>query len=504
MPNSEDFLRPDPGGEYSIFWGYTLSSLLSVIGSVSVCLTGFLFPSMVKNKIFSKMIIAMSFLNLIQASAGMFGYPVNDTSCIIQGVMANFGAKGSWLFSVVIGYQLRHQLNHGTIALSMRSIMLLFSAVQLFSLLMPFLYKPGGYGNYETTYYSFKGGIQCLIYSDDLENWYDATFINWTVWVFVTIFGLFVNSALLLLDAPALKAKLSGEAYAKAAQLRSSSHIYLYIVMIVYIPLAIANSVLYFDLIRTGHFTHPKEREILWVQITSAWGNLDGFWTGIAYFYYGEEARRRWSALLGKYILGQCWLFVADKVKKGFVYVFCGPAMKMMCAKAIDPSEKADDDDFADNDEVRDGSFNAMGKSSAANSDADRADAAPNPLPSKKRPSRNANANTSVSPLHVLNEGSVKDLDGIEVEESQDVMDDDDFQRLVRGAYAENDVTRNSIQVLDVVESRTSLGNWIMSAIEGSSNTTASNKNGISTANRSARNLDIDRGVSPTSTPQEL
>ena len=75
---------------------------------------------------------------------------------------------------------------------------------------------------------------------------------------------------------------------------------------------------------------------------------------------------------------------------------------------------------------------------------------------------------------------------------SPDVMDDDDFQRLLRSSYIEHAVTRASLQV-ETTDSRASVGNWIMSRISrlsggdenpttsaGLSNTNSNNASGMS------------------------
>ena len=437
---------------------------------------------MVKNKIFSKMVVIMSACNLIQAGAGMIGFPLHDEACVVQAALANFGAKGSWFFALLLGYQLRHQLNHGKVAMSMSTAMLLFCGVQLISMLMPYFVIGDGYGLYP----AFKGRVQCFIYSPDLIMWYDATFINWTVWVLVTVVGLSANSLLLILDAPALKLKFSPETYAKAAHLRYSSQVYLAIVLIVYLPLAVVNMYLYIDMRHTQRSLLPTEAEASAVRVACAWGNLDGFLTGIAYFYNGEEARRRWFALLDKYVLGRCWLsgvqqtrvagrFIVSSAYFAFEKVACVPIESCVTGRTDIPTTVRDESSRHEN------TFDTKGKPKSADHGLSEPRNPSNPrgyANSHDGADRSASATASASsnPLHTSNEGSGGTTEQCtqvsEMEATEDFIDDDALARDMdaRYRYADVGIARSSIVAMPVIgdtdDNLPSLGNWISSKIQ--------------------------------------
>ena len=87
--------------------------VLSVIGSLAILATGYAFPSMVKNKIYMRMILVLSVSNLFAALVGFWGYPTDALTCQVQGGFAQTFYRVSWLWVVFLSSQLTTCLKFG-------------------------------------------------------------------------------------------------------------------------------------------------------------------------------------------------------------------------------------------------------------------------------------------------------------------------------------------------------------------------------------------------------
>ncbi len=288
---------------------YIFTGALSVAGSIAVLATGYLFPTMVKKKVFSQMILCLSFCNLMLGASQMFGYPMNHYLCFAQSLSLNFSAKGSWIMCIFISLQLRNLLNNGNLLMTPKWMIVIFLAMQLLSMTMPVYRANTNYGNFP----AFLGDLQCVVYAGAIDVWYDTLFLCYTLWLLIVMIILSVNAYLLHRDQYILKLRLNSESFKKATLLRRSANAYPIIILVVYLPQTVVTFVFY-TFMNKHDTSSLNHRSLLLLGIVNSWSNLDGFFSACAYFYYGKEARRRWRELLQHYTMGHYYLRMVDSI----------------------------------------------------------------------------------------------------------------------------------------------------------------------------------------------
>ncbi len=93
---------------------YQAGYSLGVIGSLAVLLTGILFwNDMVRNKIYMKLLMAMSLCDALASVMGIFGFgDIPNAVCAAQGAMWYFFNRASWMFTVCITVTLFTQVTY--------------------------------------------------------------------------------------------------------------------------------------------------------------------------------------------------------------------------------------------------------------------------------------------------------------------------------------------------------------------------------------------------------
>ena len=93
---------------------YQAGYSLGLMGALAVLLTGIMFwNDMVKNKIYMKLLMAMSLCDALASVMGVFGFgDISNAICATQGAMWYFFNRASWMFTVCITVTLFTQVTY--------------------------------------------------------------------------------------------------------------------------------------------------------------------------------------------------------------------------------------------------------------------------------------------------------------------------------------------------------------------------------------------------------
>ncbi len=112
------------------------SGVLSLIASLMVIFTVLKFPSMWTNKIYMQILVMISVSDVISSIAVTFGFP-KGTLCTVQGTLIFFGFRASWIWSVLMIYQLCSIVKYGHLRLSFRTMNLICWSLDLIAEFLP-------------------------------------------------------------------------------------------------------------------------------------------------------------------------------------------------------------------------------------------------------------------------------------------------------------------------------------------------------------------------------
>jgi hypothetical protein len=119
-------------------------SLLSTVSSLCVLGTGFMFyKEMVRSKVYMKLILMMSFCDMLGSMSMLFGYPRDAFGCSVQGFVYMFFYRASWMWCLMMTITLYQHLRFGVIRLdfSFMNYLVWFSNVVL--QVLPVAYHDG-------------------------------------------------------------------------------------------------------------------------------------------------------------------------------------------------------------------------------------------------------------------------------------------------------------------------------------------------------------------------
>lgn len=106
---------------YYLKWStwYQVCFALGMLGAGSVLLTGYMFwKEMVTDKIYMKLLMAMSLCDALASFMGLFGFGHdNEFVCVWQGVTWYFFNRASWMFMMCITLTLFTQVNYDRVSL---------------------------------------------------------------------------------------------------------------------------------------------------------------------------------------------------------------------------------------------------------------------------------------------------------------------------------------------------------------------------------------------------
>ncbi len=307
---------------------YITTASLSFIGSLSVLFTGYMFPSMVRQKRFSQLIMLISANNLIAATAGIFGWPTNPTLCAIQAVVLAIGSRGSWVLMIFLCFELRNVMETGQLKFTWMQMFLVYTIFQLVSAFLPLASSEVyGYGLPPQILGLMTCTLNCNLKLLGLLVW--SFFDSYTIFVVAV---LTYNVVLIFRSARELRASLAPGEVKKIEDLKWSASLYPVMMLVVWAPIVlILLAMIVYVSIRRKYMAPVQI--MLSTYVSVVWGMLDGFFNGVIFFYNGLEARRRWTEQLEKYGLGRFYLAIWYRVK---IYLQCIASALSGCCASID------------------------------------------------------------------------------------------------------------------------------------------------------------------------
>lgn len=332
------------------------------IGSFTVLLTGLMFYNrLVRKKIYMKMILMVSFCDLVGDIGGLFGFPVNANVCRAQACLILYCYRTAWLWCACITSTLYTQIMYNRIYLKVWQMSLIVYGVDIFFLLIPLPFGIVYGGCEDGTYW---GGISMSgspVYTSHQEEVYKVQYVSmWYVGIFfvpLTIYlGVMVGLSAYLyfvklpLD-PALQnigdipspAGTSGGAITISSNINSSiagssgrvegtqgtmngnihrvkiesvvtmkgrkaiRNVLLYpmLMIVCWFPFALAMIILVGFIMSEAYWdeanaTYLRQSLLPSVNFLFYWGSSYGGWLAIAFFYKSSEARRMWKVYLNR------------------------------------------------------------------------------------------------------------------------------------------------------------------------------------------------------------
>jgi hypothetical protein len=263
---------------------------LSLVASLLVISTAFVFPTMMENKIFMQMIVMASLCDFFASIAVVLGFP-SGFLCSLQGTLIMFCFRGAWFWSIFMLLQLNYVVDHKLVYMSFANMNKVVWSVNLLLEFLPLTTR-----TWYRTSEEFAGMIVCTF---DLA---DKNLFIWVCTCFAGPMNLTVLTVLFLACKLVWRVKhISGE-YSK--HLLRSIAIYPAIMMICFCPFVF----LYFTDINVApasDATNFTEKYRTW-SLIYCWVSLQGTFNAAAFFINSVEARTRWSSWLrDKYL--NCW-----------------------------------------------------------------------------------------------------------------------------------------------------------------------------------------------------
>ena len=115
-----------------------VTGVLSVLGSLAVCLTCLLFwKSMVSNKIYMQMILMISMSDFVTSITVMWGVPTDATLCSWQSGLGRLFFRATWFWATFMILTLWTYISRGTSFMSFRNMHLLCWSLNLLLTFLP-------------------------------------------------------------------------------------------------------------------------------------------------------------------------------------------------------------------------------------------------------------------------------------------------------------------------------------------------------------------------------
>ena len=288
---------------------------LSCVGSLSILLTGFMFPNLVRNKIYMKMIMAMSLSDFLGNILCVFGYPPDHTIlCHTQGAMLMTFYRVFWMYDVFLTYTLHQQIVTNRIPLHYATInyivvginLILFTVPYWFGLQYGTCYSTSTYGTVdvgdhptESELSLYNGLLVALLFAPLLVCLlFQIALVGHLKWKVIPSLAATLQS-LTSGGTDNLRSKRAQELSKRIDKCVSNVIWYPMICVVTWLP----NLVTYMVL-RVIHSKDPNNgTHYLLVTTTSQLATSGGFFMAVAFFYKSKESRHLWMQLMRR-VLG--------------------------------------------------------------------------------------------------------------------------------------------------------------------------------------------------------
>ena len=122
---------------------FKATGALSCSGSAAILLTGYLFPHLVRDRLYMKLLLMISFSDMLGSLAFALGYMQQPELCALQGGAIIFFFRATWMWTLALSYQLYALVMHKRVTLSFARLNAFIWPVNLLLELLP-LYLPHG------------------------------------------------------------------------------------------------------------------------------------------------------------------------------------------------------------------------------------------------------------------------------------------------------------------------------------------------------------------------
>ena len=303
-----------------------VTGALSLLGSLSVCVTCLLFwKTMVSNKIYMQMILMISLSDFITSITVMWGMPTDASLCSWQSGLGRFFFRrygcmclcvplsashciiiihtnkrppplySTWFWATFMILTLWTYISAGKSFMTFRNMNMLCWSLNLLLCFLPFsthTYYGEDDDRLGRSLCSFRAGNEeSEVRSDDVK-----------LWIIITSYtpcSLAVATMFVLLFVTARKvntfATIAGKRIRKLVR---NTSLYPLITVLLWLP----NMICF--LVAEWGYPHRPSDEVYWnniflpTRLTYCWATLGGFFVSVAFFVNSKEARNRWSALL--------------------------------------------------------------------------------------------------------------------------------------------------------------------------------------------------------------
>lgn len=271
----------------------------SCISSCIVVLTGFLFPTMRKGKVFMQILMWISMCDAIASLFAAFGWPPNGSIlCLAQAYTSTAFYRCSWFWTMMLSYQLLGVALHDRVILSLQMMHVIVWSFGILFFLLPLagatyggINRPSGVGN---CFLHSSGSVDDAHFADDeggnniAQHWQFWWVITFVLPLMLTI--IFVCYCLFCITK---RNKLQGRSLRVEAILKSMIP-YPIVFFVGWAPLII------FGIMDALHDVRPRNLSSygFFAVITSS--GQSGTYLALIFFIYSPEARVRWRLLLSR------------------------------------------------------------------------------------------------------------------------------------------------------------------------------------------------------------
>ena len=134
--------------------------VLSLIGSFSILLTGYMFPSLVEGKIYMKILLTISFCDFVGSLFMSTGFAPTESYCSVQAGIVIFFYRAQWMWTCIISSQLHSLIRYERLTLDFQGMNVLVWTINILLEILPLLlpYGPSPHDGEENIGYGTDDG----------------------------------------------------------------------------------------------------------------------------------------------------------------------------------------------------------------------------------------------------------------------------------------------------------------------------------------------------------
>jgi hypothetical protein len=259
-------------------------SLVSVAGNAFVLFSGLMFATM-RKRFFVRLIMMLSFTDLMVSIAGSFGFPPSGTYlCAVQAALEMYFLRANWLWTTVLVFQMYQFIAHNKFYLSeltMHTFVWSFSAILSF---LPLLFarfgRDGANSNSE----------MCFVMSPNSVWFLTWLIIDW-IGVILACIGLMLYYIRQIINAYKDVTDIIVRSNVNA--LVNCLYLYPLILAVTWGSNAVINLII---MLMRGYWSETSHDNYA-LAVTAIASLSNGFLVSVVFFWKSPEARHRWKLL---------------------------------------------------------------------------------------------------------------------------------------------------------------------------------------------------------------